>query len=959
MVFTGLVQCTGEAHWPAWPEQHQLVVRAALVPVAFPEPRVGDSIAVDGVCLTVVRVHVLEEERVVDLTFDVHPETLRVTALAWQAQWQCNLELAATLSSAVGGHLVQGHVHARGHLVSATPVTTGEDWIVQVPWPLPEGLRLVHKGSIALNGVSLTVAEIFPADSDTDTARKIRIALLPHTLKSTNLASAALRGAPFNIEFEAAAAAVAPVPRDPRAADESGMTAALAAAQKAAFCAPPEPPVGVAVVDTVSGRVLATAATTPKGKEHAEARVLRLFREFLVHDLVDLEACDSVTMYVTMEPCHDEHPESGGPEVPCAQTILQFAAETSHPRLSRVVYAVSDPDPRERGQGAQFLRNGGMVCDQLVPGSGARSEAEILYMAHGHHRRTGRPWLILERAGSDMSLLPGVYYKKDTSATYGDPDVYAWVEVRVDYTGPGLWKTLGRQGVTEATWVVDALPVSPLDVACVCEVDIGLLPEAGVAHPWSSALLVMSPRSSEHRIVYIPPADPDAPLVPASAEAAREAIAAGHLVVVADDEDRENECDLVGDARRLDVDDMAFFIRHTSGLVCAVVTATRALELGLAPQRPPTHWTAGQDVHAKLAPQFTVTVDHVDTKTGVSADERLLTLLALADPDVTSVSAFRAGAGHVLPLVARQGGLAERRGHTEATMALLGPASMPASGRAVHPVGVLAELRSADGRGMMRRDEAQRFAREHGLLFTTVDVLSRAQGITSRELVTAVSPVIVRELSRAPLTLNLAGGTSEGWQVALFADSAGATEAAPHRVLFLNRPEPATETWCVRIHSDCWWGDALGSAACDCGAQLQDAIVRIHQLGRGAIVFPAHHEGRGIGIVHKAKAYAAAAAQGLDTFEANRAVGRPDDARNYDAVRPVLESLHLPGLGGRGTVLLWTRNPAKAEALGDWLAGTTPLDVAATPQNAQYLATKHKAWQLQPTGIPTMNLGSK
>jgi GTP cyclohydrolase II len=303
-------------------------------------------------------------------------------------------------------------------------------------------------------------------------------------------------------------------------------------------------------------------------------------------------------------------------------------------------------------------------------------------------------------------------------------------------------------------------------------------------------------------------------------------------------------------------------------------------------------------------------------------------------------------------------------------------------------VAVLAELRTRNGMGMMRRPKALKWAAKHDLVVTTVAALAewqREQEACSplpvprpapapalpasefdalraalaanqhvlEQLVNTLRPVPgaaddTRELARCALTLTLSNGrVTPGWQLACFG-----APAAPHRVLLYGQVAQAAqpslsasgEIWAaeddavvVRIHSDCWWGDALGSAHCDCGAQLQAALQRIVDVGAGVLIFPAGHEGRGIGIVAKTQAYAAAQAAGsaaLDTFAANEAVGHPPDARDYRAAARILVAL------GVRRVHLLTANPDKVAALEDLVVTVSPLEVGVTPHNAAYVQQK-------------------
>lgn len=479
------------------------------------------------------------------------------------------------------------------------------------------------------------------------------------------------------------------------------------------------------------------------------------------------------------------------------------------------------------------------------------------------------------------------------------------------------------------------------------------------------------------------------PIEWASAAEAVAAVARGELVLVADDEGRENETDIVGDAYVLTERRVAFMLRHSTGIICAAVSRARAAALNLPLQVPLAQRTD------PFSTAFAVGVDASTCTTGVSAADRLATLHALACSDPVAAMAeddgrggLRRGSGHVWPLVARDGLLAERRGHTEAARALVVAATAASGLGPRDATGVLAELRRPDGGGMMRRDEARVFARRHGLLITTVGIL--AEGLPSNAQ--PPPPIVPPLLAQCPLTLSV-GDAPAAFELSVFGAAPDGGPDGVHRVLVhgcvtdarfsrssldvvvgppsptssdvvrpllptsfadLLQPPPTSsnllsneaDALLVRVHSDCWWGDALGSLQCDCGEQLAAALKRIVAAGRGVIVFPAAHEGRGIGLVGKVRAYAAAAAAGgaLDTYAANAAVGHAEDARDYASV-PAL----LLAVGVRRPVRLLTGNPHKVAALAasGLLTAVEGLSVPPTAQNGAYLLSKERRHEQQ------------
>ncbi|MGY1840185.1 MULTISPECIES: bifunctional 3,4-dihydroxy-2-butanone-4-phosphate synthase/GTP cyclohydrolase II [unclassified Modestobacter] len=389
-----------------------------------------------------------------------------------------------------------------------------------------------------------------------------------------------------------------------------------------------------------------------------------------------------------------------------------------------------------------------------------------------------------------------------------------------------------------------------------------------------------------------------------SVQAAVAALAAGGMVIVVDDADREDEGDLVLAAESVSTEQMAFLVRHTTGIVCAPMPAVRAEQLRL-----PQMVADNTDAHGTA---FTVTVDAVETGTGVCAADRATTVRALADARATPGQFRRPG--HVFPLVARDGGVLVRAGHTEAAVDLTTMAGL--SG-----VGVIGEIVEEDG-SMRRGRSLADFAAAHGLPVLAIADLVRHRRATERlvELVgTAQMPTEFGDF-RALAYRNTLDGTEH------LALVMGDLAAASH-----------TEAGAlVRVHSECLTGDILGSLRCDCGGQLEQALAAVAAEGVGAVVYLRGHEGRGIGLGRKIRAYALQE-QGLDTIEANTAQGLPVDSRSYGIGAQILADL------GATRIRLITNNPAKYGGLdghGLTITGRVALPVLQTPHNLRYLRTK-------------------
>ncbi|CAB5064058.1 MAG: 3,4-dihydroxy-2-butanone-4-phosphate synthase [Actinobacteria bacterium] len=373
----------------------------------------------------------------------------------------------------------------------------------------------------------------------------------------------------------------------------------------------------------------------------------------------------------------------------------------------------------------------------------------------------------------------------------------------------------------------------------------------------------------------------------------------GKFVIVTDDENRENEGDLILLAEKADAENIGFMVRYTSGVICGVLTPETAKRLKL-----PLMVKRNEDNHTTA---FTVTVDVIAGRsTGIPAQERANTLRALADLDSKPTDFARPG--HVFPLVSVPGGLHERRGHTEASIALC---ELTGSNKAA----VLSELVNDDGT-MMRGAQITDFAKVHGLQIISIEELAR---ISEKKV---EPPVEKLEWAKLPM------GDAE-WQITSYISPTG----AEHAILKFDTNKSAKPL--VRIHSECLTGDVFGSMRCDCGPQLQEAIRLIEANGNGYIIYLRDHEGRGIGLAEKIRAYVLQDA-GQDTVEANISIGQPVDDRTYEDAVSILNRLSIKEL------TLLTNNPEKSAALTNQgiKATVQQLQVTANEHNKKYLETK-------------------
>lgn len=379
-------------------------------------------------------------------------------------------------------------------------------------------------------------------------------------------------------------------------------------------------------------------------------------------------------------------------------------------------------------------------------------------------------------------------------------------------------------------------------------------------------------------------------------------IRAGRLVIVADDEDRENEGDLVGAAEAVTPAMINFMATHGRGLICVPLTPERCDQLGLgamAEVNTESHETA-----------FTVSVDaaaRFGVTTGISAADRATTIRVAIDPATTPSDLRRPG--HVFPLRARPGGVLQRVGQTEAAVDLARLAGF-------YPAGVICEIMNPDGT-MARRPELDRFAEEHRLTFITVSQVVAHRLRTER---------LVHRVAEARLP------TAYGeFRVIGFAND---VDAAEHVAIVMGDP-PSVAAPLVRMHSRCLTGDVFGSRRCDCGWQLESAMQMIAADGVGVIVY-LDQEGRGIGLLNKLRAYQLQDA-GHDTVEANTRLGFQADLRNYGIGAQILLDL------GLSTIRILTNNPRKLVGLDGYglaIVERVPLEPPATDDNRAYLAVK-------------------
>jgi 3,4-dihydroxy 2-butanone 4-phosphate synthase/GTP cyclohydrolase II len=858
-----------------------------------------------------------------------------------------------------------GHVHQIGTFL--TIAENGEMWI---DLHRDAGKITKYKGSIAINGVSLTIAEIKD--------NYIKIAIIPETFEKTNL-RILNPGDAVNIEVDLPNANTKKIECD----DAYFMRLAIQEGEKGKATASPNPWTGCVIVK--NDKIISTGYHKKAGTPHAEVNA---FKNATI-------SIAGATVYVTLEPCC-HHGRTG----PCTDLLISS-------KIKKVIIGVLDPDTKVKGLGMKKLQEANIEV-VLMENIDKEVYEEVTYSLRQYlyQRRTGHPYVTLKIAlsldncyvnaeGSSkwithtesrkqghklrsecQAIIVGAKTaeKDDPSLTvrYGIKVLKQPLRVVID--GKSLISTtnkLFREDTFAKMDYNNTLVItneelcekwknSDAKISCILNNDLeyiiknlstiqgvdimhclveggGKLQKSFLEQNLVNEIVIFRsskvfgkngykweiPKNIKLNLVsseIITDENKDNNVMERyfvdynsynsnnskdvysfdPIEKAIETFKKGGFVLVMDDESRENEGDLIVAASKITENQMTEMINHTTGIICVPIERERAKKLNLP--------LMCKDNTDKNHTAFTVSTDSINVGTGVSSKDRVMTAHALANENTIPSQLSRPG--HIYPLISHPEGLQKRQGHTESAIALCKLAN-------IYPrVAVIGELKNQDGT-MKRRQDCYQYAQSNNIPIITV-----------QQLLVAIKNLQEPKLL-ADCKLKSKIGL-EDWKMLCFGN-----HNKPHKVFVYPYNKISDNNVVpVRIHSECFTGDVFKSDHCDCGAQLEHAMRYIVTHGEGVIIFPSDHEGRGIGIVHKVKAYKLQKDEGMNTFEANNNLGLDVDARTFDDMKGILQYL------GINKIELLTDNPDKVDSLKDIIVKTTPIIIDKNEYNTKYLEVK-------------------
>lgn len=925
-MFTGIIRIVGHAY-----------LNGSELTVKFPVPKdikIGDSVCINGVCLTVI------EYTTDECKFFLMQETLNRTTFPRLTNGeQVNIELALSNTDKYDGHIVQGHVNEVGTVTTIDEHDDSSKTLTISPLKYNAGIKF--KNSITINGVSLTISKV--QDNN------FSVSLIPFTLNNTTFQYLQV-GDTVNLEY----AIDMSLPND-----TYFMQCAVNEAEKGRLTAPPNPWVGCVIV--YQNNIIGTGYHRKAGDKHAEVNAIEnVIASGMEHVL------EYSTLYTTLEPCvWFEHKRTPA----CTNLLIKY-------NIQRIVIGILDPHANVEGKGVECLKQHG--CEVTVMNS---PEVRDCLRSYIYFAKTGKPYTIAKialsidgcycmqdgtskwitgeearkhahelRAQSQAIMVGANTVRKDNPSLtvrledlpndYNPPmrvciaehdlrsdlhifdgtvktllftsyDVkYPNVEVyKVSKNLNYIFDVLGRQGVIQC--MVEGgndLQSTLLRQNMVQEVHVylGNIIFGHKGKKWGDIFNETIDGCDRYTMRSVEKLGDDVCIKyilntkTSAIETAIESLKKGNPVIIMDDEDREDEGDLVIGAEFVTPEMVTFFKEHTTGILCVPMEIDRASRLKL-----PLLKKQNEDINQT---PFAISCDAKECRTGVSSRERAITVQKLAHTNTTSDQLSRPG--HIFPLIASRAGVLQRQGHTEASIEMCKLAG-------IEPVAMIGELVNKDG-DMMRFAECKAFAEHHKLSL-----------VLMKDLINYVKKQPgIRAVSSCDIELEGVGK----WELICYRSG---DDFHPHKVLIkgdIYEGRPVL----TRVHSECFTGDVLGSCLCDCGKQLKTSLSMIAETGAGAVILPARHEGRGIGLTEKIRAYRLIQSLKVDTYAANRMLGFEDDERDYKCVMEIFRDLKISKIN------LITNNPRKIDALGSIIHQVVPLTIEPNEHNANYMKSKRE-----------------